>query len=123
MGDSEVIRILSLFVLLTLMCAIARQMSEMGVTGYDTYLYAEAFENAPKNKASPKENPLYGVPEDTGSLDPSQVGTYGLGGRTMETTVDGVGSLSAQNYYEKDFAAQTMRTGNYIQRTNNYRQE
>jgi hypothetical protein len=126
MGDSEVIRILSLFVLLTLMCAIARQMSEMGVTGYDTYLYAEAFaeafENAPK-KGSPKENLLYGVPENTGSLDPSQVGTYGLGRPPQETTVDGVGSLSAQEYYEKDFAAHTMRTGNHIQRTNNYRQE
>ena len=121
MGDSEVIKILSLFVLLTLMCAIARQMSEMGVVGYDTSLYAEAFENKAKPKA--KETPLSGVPEDTGNLDPSQVGTYGLGMRPMQTTVDGVGSLSAQEYYEKDFAAQTMRTGNYNQRTNNYQQE
>ena len=119
MGNSEVIRILSLCVLLTLMCAIARQMSEMGVVGYDPYMYAEAFENAPKAKA----NRLYGVPEDTGHLEPSQVGKYVLiDGRNTEATVDAVGSLSAQEYYEKDFAAQTMRTGNYKQWTNNYMQ-
>jgi hypothetical protein len=120
MGDSEVIRILSFFVLLTLMCAIARQMSEMGVSGYDAYSI-EGFENKAARASPP---PLYGVPENTGSLDPAKVGTYALiDGKNTEFTVDAVGSLSAQKYYEKDFAAHTMKTGNYIQRTNNYRQE
>lgn len=125
MGDSEVIRILSLFVLLTLMCAIARQMSEMGVTGYDPLGFAEeGFEDKKDKAAAVASAPLFGVPENTGSLEPAKVGTYALiDGKNTEATVDAVGSLSAQKYYEKDFAAHTMRTGNYIQRTNNYRQE
>ena len=66
---------------------------------------------------------IYGVPENTGAFEPQAVGTYSLRPVDTETTVDAVGSLSAQKYYEKDFAAQTMRVGNYTQRTNNYRQE
>ena len=115
MGDSEVIRILSLFVLLTLMCAIARQMSEMTVVGYDPSEGFEARAPAPAPQ-------IYGVPENTGAFEPEAVGTYSLRPVDTETTVDAVGSLSAQKYYEKDFAAQTTRVGNYTQRTNNYRQ-
>ena len=124
MGDSEVIRILSLFVLLTLMCAIARQMSEMNMLpGYDPYFFGEGFKDA--GQAPKKEAAIYGVPEDTGRFEPDQLNKFVLleGRKLDQNTVDAVGSLTAEEYYKKDFAAQTMRTGNFIQRTNNYKQE
>ena len=132
MGDSEVVRILSLFVLLTLMCAIARQLSEMDMLpGYDPYFFGEGFEDAAAAAAAAaaakakKEAPIYGVPEDTGKFEPEQLNKFVLleGRKLDQNTVNAVGSLTAEQYYEKDFAAQTMRTGNFIQRTNNYRQE
>jgi hypothetical protein len=124
MGDSEVIRILSLFVLLTLMCAIARQMSEMDMLpGYDPYFFGEGFKDA--GQAPKKEAAIYGVPEDTGRFEPDQLNKFVLleGRKLDQNTVDAVGTLTAEDHYKKDFAAQTMRTGNFIQRTNNYKQE
>ena len=126
MGDSEVVRILSLFVLLTLMCAIARQLSEMDMLpGYDPYFFGEGFEDAAAAAKAKKEAPIYGVPEDTGKFEPEQLNKFVLleGRKLDQNTVNAVGSLTAEQHYEKDFAAQTMRTGNFIQRTNNYRQE
>ena len=124
MGDSEVVRILGLFVLLTLMCAIARQLSEMDMLpGYDPYFFGEGFKDAAA--AAKKEAAIYGVPEDTGRFEPEKLNKFVLleGRKLDQNTVNAIGSLTAEEYYKKDFAAQTMRTGNYIQRTNNYRQE
>ena len=106
----DIIIILVWIVLITLAVGIARQLSEQKVLDFHTVGYPyyklnkgllEQFEN-PANPANPA--PV----SDKYILLPLEESTGG-------------GNLTAKTCYDKDFMAQSAKTGNYIQRTNNYR--
>ncbi len=93
---------LGVMVLVSLTLAIARQISSRPKGLYLDY--AEAFQNLNPADAS-LEKPLdpYAILADT--LQPKQT----------------PGNLTAETCYQADFLAQSNKTGNMIQRTNNIR--
>ena len=93
---TKIITILSWLVLITLSIGIARQLSEQKM------LYPVKIENLLEKFDNPAQV------SDKYTLLP------------LETT-NIAGNLTAKTCYEKDFLAQTTKTGNYIQRTNNFR--
>ena len=92
-----IVQFLGIMVLLTLMMAIARQLSEQSVSGP----YAEAFQ-------------LYN-PADASLVNPRA--PYSLLSLPVKETP---GDFTAKTCYDADFLSQSNKTGNFIQRTNNF---
>ena len=124
------IQYLSWAVLFTLAIAIARQLSEQK----NIYLFPDSFGSIFSKKGWDQGylEGFNGSQEVKGNLDIP--GLMSPADATLETPrqpynlLNGVlaekgdkGSLTAQTCYQKDFIAQSDKTGNYIQRTNNFR--
>ena len=108
----KIVSILGWVVLITLSLGIARQLSEQKTidsfpVGNSLPYYKldkrllEQFENTQSSPADIKSD--YKLLSDV--LAPSRASA----------------NLTAKTCYEKDFLSQTAKTGNYIQRTNNFR--
>lgn len=124
---------LSWIVLLTLALAIARQLSEQTTLYFLPDSFGIPFSRAGWDrgllesfKGSQQEQSLSGTLDTSIPFNPADA--------TLETPtrpyalLNGVlpeksdkGTLTAQTCFEKDFISQTDKTGNYIQRTNNFR--
>jgi hypothetical protein len=144
---SDTLTILGWVALISLILAIARQLSEgtepyllsdswgeqYSVKGWDKgqgFVHLnerkEGFETL--NPLAVPEKTIYGVLDTTGVVlpadsdlqDPRQ--SYALLKGVLPTKRT-EGTLTAKTCYETDFLAQTEKVGNYIQRTNNYRHE
>ena len=104
----DIIIILIWIVLITLALGIARQLSEQKVLGWE-HGAGYPYYKLNKRLLEQFENPGNPAPvSDTYTLLP-------LG------AANSAGGLTAKTCYQKDFMAQSEKTGNYIQRTNNYR--
>lgn len=138
-GVDKSLVVLGWFVLITLMCAIARQLSEQIQLDLTPSLFGrvngshkllERFENG-------SDTSISGIP-DTNVFNPAEskasytllndvlkakesAGTLTSSARGGLREAQSADTLTAKTCYEKDFLAQTAKTGNYIQRTNNYR--
>jgi len=107
------LKILGWVVLITLALAIARQLSEQR-TLYDLP-DSWGVEYSQKGWDHGKESFANQSPADLTPREP-----YSLLDNS-KTNPDG--GLTAKTCYEKDFARGTDKTGNYIQRSNNYKHE
>ena len=103
----KVITILGWLVLLTLILAIAVQLSQQG----HIYLFPDAW--AKPFARHGQEGFMNLSPGDANA--PYKLLADVLPEKKTE------GTLTAQTCYQTDFLAQTEKTGNYIQRTNNFR--
>jgi preprotein translocase subunit Sec63 len=95
----KVFTVLGWFVMASLAMAIARQLSEQKNLGpFSVY---EAYTNPPQAEKKPVANYTLLADEFAPATAP--------------------GKLTAKTCYEADFQAATEKTGNYIQRTNNFK--
>ena len=109
----KVYTILGWFALITLIFAIAVQLSQ---TGY-IYLFPDAWG---KPFAHGRSNNGQAGREGFTNFPANANAPYRLLADVLpEKQTDG--TLTAQTCYQRDFLAQTEKTGNYIQRTNNFR--
>ena len=107
MKESDLITLLSVFVLLSLMGAIARQLSEMNaiLPGLSESFRSagEGFQPAP--------------------VDASRASYNLLDGKAAAAAAAAGKHLTAQECFERDFAGQSEKTGKLAQWTNNYEHE
>jgi hypothetical protein len=92
----KAVQVLSWFVMGTLALAIARQLSEQKIYNMIPSNYGAAFNDR---------------------------GLLAEGFANPDSERRQLGRLTAQSCFEKDFMAQSAKTGNFIQRTNNFRHE
>ena len=111
MKDS-IVNLLGVAVLVTLTLAIARQLASRPHLSRFSDSWAAPF----AQKGSDIEGFLAPAPA---SLD-KPVNPYALLADTLSVKKEG-GQFTAQSCYEADFLAQSNKTGNHIQRTNNFR--
>jgi len=112
-------------VLLTLLLAIARQLSETKVLYRRSY---EGYEDAPSGGAmEPKQGSSFSVnsvPSGIGSMNPALPGLqFPMLPYTLREDIPFKcerGNLSAESCFTSDFASSIQETGNFIQSTNNY---
>lgn len=118
------ITVLAWLVFLTLILAIARQLSEQFElypmyytrrTGRGTKLL-EGFEEM--DKVVGKMSPATSEPGPVNLQKPTQ--SFNLLNDVLKP-MDHQNVYTAQSCYANDFLAQTTKTGNFIQRTNNFR--
>jgi hypothetical protein len=132
MEEHKVITFLMLFVLITLMLAIARQLSELNIVlqfpSSLNYIFPnltkEGFEDLMASPGAAPEDSIKGRMDDTNGnpADPDLVDVrkpYSLLSDVLKTKQT-AGTLTAKTCFDRDFKAHTERTGNFIQRTNNY---
>lgn len=111
MANSDtVLTVLGWFVLITLMCAIARQLSEQLQLNLTPSLYGASW-NRPNSSHKLLER----------FTNPATTTTPYTLLNDVLLQKESAGTLTAKTCYEKDFLAQTAKTGNFLQRTNNYR--
>ena len=103
----EILTILGWLVLLTLIMAIAVQLSQQGYI----YLLPDSWGKPFARHGQRQEGFMNPAPSDA----PYKLLADVLPEKKTE------GTLTAQTCYQTDFLAQTEKTGNYIQRTNNFR--
>ena len=117
----KTLTVLGWFVLITLMCAIARQLSEQVQLNLTPSLFGrvgashkllERFENA--------SDSVSGKPDEDQYRPAAAKTPYTLLNDVLAQKQE-AGTLTAKTCFQKDFLAQTEKTGNFIQRTNNYR--
>ena len=133
MEEHKVITFLMLFALITLILAIARQLSEMNIImqfpSSLNYIFSsstkESFEDVVSSPGLSSGGPVEGRLDDTNGnpADPDLVDVrkpYSLLYDVLKTK-EFAGTLTAKTCFDKDFKAKTERTGNFIQRTNNYK--
>lgn len=108
MGGDRVLTVLGWFVLGTLILAIARQLSEQQYLDLISTNLGASYNRQGWNRGLLERFQNPGSPADLLLSD------------VLSPTKDPQ-DLTAKTCYEKDFMAQTQKTGNYIQRTNNYR--
>jgi hypothetical protein len=121
----KTLTVLGWFVLITLMCAIARQLSEQVQLNLTPSSYGaswnrpgsshrllERFENA--------SDVISGKPDEDQFRPADAKASYSLLTDVLAKKQE-AGTLTAKTCFQKDFLAQTEKTGNFIQRTNNYR--
>lgn len=123
MADADkTLTALGWFVLITLMCAIARQLSEQKQLDLTPSLFGrvggshkllERFTNESEDGVSGKPDPDQFSPA-------AAKAPYTLLNDVLAQK-ESAGKLTAKTCYQKDFLAQTEKTGNFIQRTNNFR--
>ena len=113
----KVVTVLGWFVLATLALAIARQLSEQISDEKSMSIFYDSFKGSYGLAGS--TNMLL---ENFTSLNPADAS---LNARNPYNLLDipakATGDLTAKTCYEKDFLSQSQKTGNYIQRTNNFR--
>jgi hypothetical protein len=98
----KVLTVLGWFVMASLALAIARQLSEQKNLGtFAAFSGFEAFKNPPQADKKPVANYTLLADEFAPATAP--------------------GMLTAKTCFEADFQAATEKTGNYIQRTNNFK--
>lgn len=122
----KTLTVLGWFVLITLMCAIARQLSEQTQLNLTPSLFGASW-NRPGSShrllerfTNGSENVISGKP-DADQFNPAAAkAPYTLLNDVLAQKQT-AGTLTAKTCYQKDFMAQTEKTGNFIQRTNNYR--
>jgi hypothetical protein len=107
-----IVHILGTVVLVTLTLAIARQLASKPHLA----LYPDSWAAPFAKKGSDIEGFLAPAPA---SLD-KPVDPYALLADTLNVKKEG-GKFTAESCYDADFLSQTNKTGNYIQRTNNFR--
>jgi hypothetical protein len=95
----KVFTVLGWFVMASLALAIARQLSEQ--KNFETFAAFEAYANPPEADKKPVANYTLLADEFAPATAP--------------------GMLTAKTCFEADFQAATEKTGNYIQRTNNFK--
>lgn len=102
MKDCDLITLLSVFVLLSLIGAIATKMSEINdiLPGFSADVFLTESFVAP-----------VGAPRASGNL---------LDGKAAAAAREAPRSLTSEECFERDFAAQSEKTGNLAQWTNNY---
>jgi len=106
----RVFTVLGWFVLLTLILGIARQLSSQPTI----YQFPDSFGSEFSEHGWDK-----GLVEN---FSPAlTTSSYSLLQDSQKVKNDGPGNLTAQTCYQADFLAQTQKTGNYIQRTNNFK--
>jgi len=106
----RVFTVLGWLVLLTLTLGIARQLSSQPTI----YLLPDSFGSAFSTRGWDR-----GVVEN---FSPAlTTSSYSLLQDSQKMKESGTGNLTAQTCYQADFLAQIQKTGNYIQRTNNFR--
>lgn len=143
---SDSITVLGWIAIVTLIFAIARQLSEQ----QEPYLLSDSWGKQYSEKgwdkgqgfvhlnerkegfetltpAAPQKE-IWGVQDTTGVVLPADADikdpreSYALLKGVLPTKRQ-EGTLTAKSCYETDFLSQTAKVGNYIQRTNNYRHE
>jgi hypothetical protein len=98
----KVFTVLGWFVMASLAMAIARQLSEQKNLGpFASFQEAEGYANQPQDGKKPVANYTLLSDEFAPATRP--------------------GKLTAKTCFEADFQAATEKTGNYIQRTNNFK--
>jgi len=98
----KVFTVLGWFVMASLALAIARQLSEQKNLGpFSAFQAAEGYANPPQADKKPVANYSLLADEFAPATAP--------------------GNLTSKTCYEADFQAATEKTGNYIQRTNNFK--
>jgi len=132
----KILTVLGWFVMITLMGAIARQLSEQKQINLTPSIYGaswnrpgsshtllERFTNGSENMISgkPDSDQFNPVVEQPFAMRPAESkAPYTLLNDVLARK-ESAGTLTAKTCYQKDFLAQTEKTGNFIQRTNNYR--
>lgn len=118
-----VLKVLGWFVLATMMMAIARQLSEQHQISLTPSSFGASY-NRPRASHRLLENFTGGDiqgQQDTTFYNPAVAQTeYSLLADVLQKR-GSAGDLTAKTCYEKDFLSQSNKTGNFIQRTNNYR--
>ena len=112
--------------MVTLMGAIARQLSEQKQLNLSPSMYGASWNRLGSSHrllerfTNGSEDMISGKP-DSDQFNPA----YTKAPYTLLNDVlarkESAGTLTAKTCYQKDFLAQTDKTGNFIQRTNNYR--
>jgi len=107
----QIFTVLGCLVLITLSLAISRQLSEQKHFGFPSSVgapYSKYGDNRLENFSNPADFKIGG--------------DYTLINSDQKKKING-SVMTAQTCYENDFLAQTQKTGNYIQRTNNFKHE
>lgn len=125
----KILTVLGWFVMITLMGAIARQLSEQKELNLTPSIYGASW-NRPGSSHTLLERFTNGseamisgnpVVEQAFAMRPAESkAPYTLLNDVLARK-ESAGTLTAKTCYQKDFLAQTEKTGNFIQRTNNYR--
>jgi hypothetical protein len=137
---SDTLTILGWLAILSLILAIARQLSEIQEPYALPDSWAKEFAEKGWDKGRPPiegfetldvnapQKEIWGVQDTTGAILPADSDLKDL--KASYALLKGVlptkqteGTLTAKTCYETDFLEQTTKVGNYIQRTNNYRHE
>ena len=113
--EDTVIRVLGWFVLATLALAIARQLSEQTQINLIPTNFGASYNRPGFGKGLLENFTSYGG-DPASAADP-----YVLLADVLPAKRGADTNLTAKTCYENDFLAQTQKTGNYIQRTNNFR--
>lgn len=133
MNTEKTITVLSWFVMATLALAIARQLSEQHeLNVFPTSYGAPSYNRQGWNKSlwegfTDSYDGVKGVDDATevSSGNPADSSLANM--RTPYSLLSGVPSegrisgLTAKSCYEKDFMSKTNKTGNFLQRTNNFK--
>lgn len=118
----KVFTYLGWIVLLTLMFGIARQLSSQKGIYFLPDSWGLSFALNQREGFEDKKG-VIGVIEESEGSSPQSVtapNAYSILGDVLKTKGK-EGTLTAKSCYANDFLAQTEKTGNYIQRTNNFR--
>jgi len=128
----KVAQYLGWIVLVTLILAIARQLSDSTKTGIFSRNYLEGFADSRNDPptggaGNPPQAPAFNVPsmhDSSGSMNPA---SPELSSPFLPFTLRKdlpvqcqAGDLTAESCYKSDFASKIQPTGNFIQSTNNY---
>jgi hypothetical protein len=122
----KVFTYLGWLVLITLVLAIARQLSERRNIYFLPDSWGKQYHNyGQENFANPLPD-VKGIVEKTdlltsGNPAEAKAPTSYTPLADVLKTKEAEGTLSAGSCFQKDFLAQTEKVGNYIQRTNNFR--
>jgi hypothetical protein len=122
MSNNKAVQILVVVVLLTLIFAIARQLSERR----SIYLFPDSWGKffswyGQEGFADGAGDATHGVQDVPGLLSPAEAkAPYQLLADVKNPKKRAEKTLTAKTCYEADFLAQSSKVGNYIQRTNNF---
>lgn len=126
----KILTVLGWFVMITLMGAIARQLSEQKQINLTPSIYGASWNRLGSshrllerftNGSEPDSDQFNPVVEQPFAMRPAESkAPYTLLNDVLARK-ESAGTLTAKTCYQKDFLAQTDKTGNFIQRTNNYR--
>jgi hypothetical protein len=120
----QVFTYLGWLVLITLILAIARQLSERR----DIYFLPDSWGKQYRNYENFANPDVKGIVEKTdlltsGNPDEANAPTSYIPLADILKTkgTEGTSTMTAESCFQTDFVAQTEKVGNYIQRTNNFR--